>query len=170
MISHPRVWRESQNNQVDLLLSLAQRATDNQWDNWKFVDSRGQFLLGWLLTAVAVGVALGLGRSPATPLVDGLLLSAALCTVITLLLLIGAYWPRTYFRPPDPTVLTSDYFAAEVVDTKLVVLDTIARTYTLNERQLGVKLLLTKAALVLAPMAGLLGLLALVAMRFGTTA
>jgi len=65
--------------QVELLLDLAQRAADAQWDKWKFVDSRGQFLLGWLLTAIAVGAALGVGRASSTPLVGASLLCAALC-------------------------------------------------------------------------------------------
>src|SRR5690349_6179319 len=53
--------------QLEFVIQEARKAADGQWDAWKQADARIQFLLGLAVSMVTLGLALGIGRGPASP-------------------------------------------------------------------------------------------------------
>ena len=59
--------------ELEFLIQEARKAADGQSDAWKQADARIQFLLGLAVSMVTLGLALGIGRGPASPAVWALL-------------------------------------------------------------------------------------------------
>ena len=149
--------------QLDLLLDQLRGALEAQWDTWKFADTRAQFMLGWLLTATTVSLALGLPRVLAAALVtQALIWAAGLAVLAALMLLIAVYSPRDFYRPPDPAELVPLYTGVPLAATKLVLISTLVEAYTVNQTMLDRKLVWSRIAFTLAALGGCVGLLALV--------
>lgn len=82
---------------------------------------------------------------------------AALFLAAALVMLAIVYWPRNFYRPPDPLPFSQEYLGVPLIDTKLMMLDTIAAAYDLNSERLDTSWLIFKIAFMLFLAAAILG-------------
>src|SRR5712692_4049403 len=119
--------------QLDLALSEIREALNAQWDQWKHLETRLQFFLGWIATGAGVSVALGVGKSVPNDVTRGLLFGAGLFAMFSLAVLVLAYVPRAFLRPPEPIGFAERYVLNPEVETKLMLIDTIAEAHHSNQ-------------------------------------
>jgi hypothetical protein len=147
--------------QLDFVLSELRKALDAQWDSWKHLEIRLQFLLGWVVAGAGVSVALGLGKSAPNVWSRILIVDAGAAALFTLGALVLAYWPRPFYRPPSPSGLVDNYLLEDLSKTKLMLVDTMAYAYDLNQEVLERRETLLRYAIFLAAGSGAMALLGL---------
>lgn len=153
--------------QLELALKELRAALDQQWDQWKHIETRLQFMLGWIATAVSLSVALGIGKSVPNDWSRVALGVAGVATLFTLWWLVQAYWPRYFFRPPEPAEFAERYLLEPVAETSLMLVDTIAEAYTLNADAIDRRTTLLARSIIASGVAGGMALLGLVLTNLG---
>jgi len=147
--------------QVDFVLKEMRSALDAQWDQWKHLETRLQFALGWLITATGLCVVLGVGKSIPNRGTLMLLAGSGFFAIWALGVLVLAYIPLGFLRPPEPVGFSERYLLETPNETKLMLIDTIARAYTSNQVALDRRTARLRRAFESAAVAAVLAILGL---------
>ena len=148
--------------QLEFVIQEARKAGDGQWDAWKQADARIQFLLGLAVSMVTLGLALGIGRGPASPAVWALLAFAITNLIGAVLYLALAYQADRFARPRGLLPLAAGWASYSPCATRHLALRRLRRAYEGNELALEGKLRRSRRGFLLLAVGGSAGAAALV--------
>ena len=148
--------------QLEFVIQEARKAADGQWEAWKQADARIQFLLGLAASMVTLGLALGIGRGPASPAVWALLAFAITNLIGAVLYLALAYQGDRFARPRGILPLGSGSASYSPCATRQLALLRLRRAYEGNELALQGKLRRSRRGFLLLAVGGYAGAAALI--------